>query len=238
MDNEEALADWEVALLKGLDEAKVINEAKLESVSLVSGGMGEVFVNGEKIGGISTVGISPGELVGGFATQNNVPVKTYKADWTLSSEGVEVSKPPMTYRKLTMAVLKNKTLGLMIKDATAIGRKFFYSYKVDDPLATSGELDSLKPDPQKTKDSPINLIGSEVVPGWHAPVLDMDFPVHVMPSRQPGHNHLYIDKLVSWDDYKELLRLMAKMGLIEQGYADSALNKGQTFVRLPDTDYL
>jgi hypothetical protein len=109
---------------------------------------------------------------------------------------------------------------------------------VDDPNASSSDGGGLWPDPAKTKDSPINLIGSEVVQGWHAPVIDMDFPVHVMPSRQPGHSHLYIDKLVSWDDYKKLLKLMADIGLVEQGYADSAMNSGQSFVRLPDTDYL
>jgi hypothetical protein len=100
------------------------------------------------------------------------------------------------------------------------------------------DMTEVVPSHKEGKDAPINLIGSEIVPGYHAPVLDMDFPVHVMPSRTPGHSHLYIDKLISWDDYAKLLTLMGEIGLIEKGYADSALARKETYVRIPDPSYL
>lgn len=67
----------------------------------------------------------------------------------------------------------------------------------------------------------------------HRPVLDIDFPATVIPSTTPGHGHLYIDKLLTWDQYEKLLNVLAEVGIIEQGYAGASIARQHTAVRLP-----
>lgn len=81
--------------------------------------------------------------------------------------------------------------------------------------------------------SKANLIGSLTENGMHAPVLDLDYPVEVYPSSQPGHSHLYLNKEISWENYKVLLSLLATVGLIEPGYANASINHGQSYLRPP-----
>lgn len=70
-------------------------------------------------------------------------------------------------------------------------------------------------------------------PKQHKVLLDIDLPVAVVESSTEGHHHLIIDKLVEWDHYVELLELLAKMGVIEEGYARAAIRRGATWVRAP-----
>lgn len=67
----------------------------------------------------------------------------------------------------------------------------------------------------------------------HAPVLDIDFPVVVIPSTTPGHFHLYIEKEVCWTDYSMLLDALAECGIIEKGYARASQERGAAYVRVP-----
>lgn len=69
--------------------------------------------------------------------------------------------------------------------------------------------------------------------GMHRPVLDIDFPVHVVPSSTPGHFHLYLDKQMPKSDYMGLLSALAEAGIIESGYAGVSQARGYTSVRLP-----
>lgn len=69
--------------------------------------------------------------------------------------------------------------------------------------------------------------------GLHRPVLDIDFPVTVIPSTTPGHGHLYIDKPMSWTRYKKLLLALEAAGIIQPGYVDASVERGYTSVRLP-----
>lgn len=69
--------------------------------------------------------------------------------------------------------------------------------------------------------------------GFHRPILDIDFPVVVIPSTTPGHNHLYINKTMTWPQYAKLLRVLAEVGIIEWGYADASIEREHTAVRLP-----
>jgi hypothetical protein len=68
---------------------------------------------------------------------------------------------------------------------------------------------------------------------YHYPVLDLDIPARLIPSSTSGHSHLYIDKLLSWSQYKELLTALANAGIIEDGYAGASIARGHTAVRLP-----
>lgn len=68
----------------------------------------------------------------------------------------------------------------------------------------------------------------------HAVLLDLDSSrVALIPSSTPGHYHLVIDGRVSWTDYLELLRLLVRMGIVEQGFADLTEARGQAFLRMP-----
>lgn len=67
----------------------------------------------------------------------------------------------------------------------------------------------------------------------HAPVLDIDFQVFVIPSSSRGHFHLYIEKPVPWSAYKKLLVALAECGIIQEGYADASIDRGATYVRMP-----
>lgn len=67
----------------------------------------------------------------------------------------------------------------------------------------------------------------------HAPILDLDFPCHVVESSTPGHSHLYIDKRMSWWKYRRLLKALWKAGLIEEGYYRASVQRGATHLRHP-----
>lgn len=66
--------------------------------------------------------------------------------------------------------------------------------------------------------------------GLHLPVIDMDTPVRVLPSRRPGHSHLYLDTPMTWEHYVRLLAALADAGVIETGHFIRALDAGATFV--------
>ena len=67
----------------------------------------------------------------------------------------------------------------------------------------------------------------------HKPVIDIDLPISVLPSSTPGHHHLFIDHVMTWDQYVMLLGALVAAGLVEQGYFDASLTRGHTAVRLP-----
>lgn len=80
-----------------------------------------------------------------------------------------------------------------------------------------------------------NLVTSLIDDGsqLHRPVLDVDLPVHVVPSSTPGHCHLYIDKAMSWGQYARLITVLAEVGIVEPGYAGASFERGHTAVRAP-----
>ncbi len=78
-----------------------------------------------------------------------------------------------------------------------------------------------------------NLVGSLTDRGTHMPVIDIDLPVKAVPSRTPGHFHLYIDKEMDWDTYMELLWALVDAGLVQRGYVEASIKQGATFVRKP-----
>lgn len=69
------------------------------------------------------------------------------------------------------------------------------------------------------------------VGAMHAPVIDFDIPIMVVPSSQMGHHHLYIDKAITWASYKRILNALASAGLVEQSYVDHSIRRGFTALR-------
>src|SRR6476661_9444454 len=64
-------------------------------------------------------------------------------------------------------------------------------------------------------------------------VLDVDLPVIVVPSSKAGHHHLIIDKVLTEDQSAELLDVLSRLGIIEEGYAQASGRRGMTRVRTP-----
>jgi hypothetical protein len=80
------------------------------------------------------------------------------------------------------------------------------------------------------------IVGSKVAgTNRHIIALDIDMPAVLVPSSTPGHFHLYIDHELSWDRYENLLVALAKAGVIEEGYFDVSMRRGETHLRTPWT---
>lgn len=69
----------------------------------------------------------------------------------------------------------------------------------------------------------------------HKPVLDLDCPHFYCESTTDGHAHLIIDVDVSWKDYIDLLTLLVKCRILEPGYVNVALARGESWMRTPWT---
>lgn len=67
----------------------------------------------------------------------------------------------------------------------------------------------------------------------HIIALDIDVPAWCIPSSTDGHSHLYISHQLQWPQYEKLLRVLAEIGLIEEGYKDASIKRKATFLRLP-----
>lgn len=80
-----------------------------------------------------------------------------------------------------------------------------------------------------------NVFTSEMTDGsgMHKLVLDIDFPVKVIPSSTEGHFHLVIDKPVTKEGLFRILWALADEGIVEEGYASSSEARGYTALRVP-----
>lgn len=95
-----------------------------------------------------------------------------------------------------------------------------------------GGLDDI---PQTQDVNEANAITSATVTGKHKLVIDIDFPMYIVPSSTPGHGHLYIDKEIEWPRLVEILGALADAGIVEEGYAAASIDQGFTTVRAPWT---
>lgn len=69
--------------------------------------------------------------------------------------------------------------------------------------------------------------------GRHSIAVDIDIPAKLVPSSTPDHYHLYIDREMSWRQYKKFLRAMVKAGVVEKGYYKISVRRGGSHLRLP-----
>lgn len=81
---------------------------------------------------------------------------------------------------------------------------------------------------------PANLVPSLCWDGSHRPALDIDVPCELIPSSTEGHFHLYFPTVaLSWEDYRLLIEVLAKVGVLEPAYRDASFGRGQTLLRPP-----
>lgn len=69
----------------------------------------------------------------------------------------------------------------------------------------------------------------------HALLLDCDYPVHVVGSATPGKHHVYFETPapLSTAALIEINLVLAKHGVIEEGYAGASNRRGYNSLRLP-----
>ena len=112
----------------------------------------------------------------------------------------------------------------------------FYRAKLNDSLQ-SGEIK-----PENMKDSrrvvdiqDANIVSSFVgeVDGvrYHRPLLDIDLPVNLLPST--NNHHLYLDKILTEEQYVALLTALHEAGIIGKGNVSQMQVYGATTLRLP-----
>ena len=122
-------------------------------------------------------------------------------------------------QKMTQAVLE-------------FGRLTHYHGNVDDD-SRDYDQDNINKPPVVTVEDGANVVSSLLTNGMHAPAIDLDVKARLIPSSTPGHSHLYIDHELSWADYLRVLKLLAKVGIVEHGIVSSAERRGTTLLRLP-----
>lgn len=106
------------------------------------------------------------------------------------------------------------------------GRRYWRAEKLNDLTDRREELA-----PSDASDA--NLVGSARLDGLHAPVLDVDKPVRLVPSTTTGHHHLYIDVPMSWRSYRRLLRALYLGGVVDRSVYWRSLDRRATYVRPP-----
>lgn len=88
--------------------------------------------------------------------------------------------------------------------------------------------------PERVPEASANLISSATdgFAATHMPVIDIDWPCRLVPSRTPGHFHLYIDHEVEAASYFNMLDAMARAGIVQRGYAEASRMHGASFARI------
>ena len=131
-------------------------------------------------------------------------------------------------------------MGIFSRDRSVIRKRSLWSISetamADGDSAAPGmsepEQAQLRVPVETLEDS--TLVGSRLtdsVGNMHMPVFDIDFEVELVPSKTPGHYHLYLQRAMTWERYVVLLQALAQAGVIEQNYYNASLTRGQTFVR-------
>ena len=113
-----------------------------------------------------------------------------------------------------------------LTELTPFGRLCANVVTLDDPYGTPEIIHMAAADDA-------NVFTSLLGDGLHAPVLDIDFGAHLVPSSTPGHFHLYLNKAMTWRKYRRLLRALGRAGILEPGYVKASLRRGYSAARKP-----
>ena len=101
----------------------------------------------------------------------------------------------------------------------------------DEPLIKS--LWQYRQRENRVQSDDANLGSSITDDGRHMPILDLDFPHHIVPSTTPGHSHLYFDQPIGKIQWLVLMTALRFAGLIETGFFVWSIRRGGNFVRIP-----
>lgn len=130
----------------------------------------------------------------------------------------------------------------LVKDkfSTLNGRILLNAPSVEDITSTGSSTKSNKKTQADvemclaTENDEAHLVGSLMLNGQHKLTLDIDFPCVLEPSSTHGKYHLFIDKPISEEKYKNVVKALMEAGIVEGAiYNKQMLVNGFTSVRLP-----
>lgn len=123
----------------------------------------------------------------------------------------------------------NQTIDYSGYDPANTGRRFYKAKSLNDLSAVSDDLVELSTEDRMSA----NLVSSLRGDGTHAPAFDLDKKAVLVASTTPGNHHMYIDEVLTWVQYKALLKGFYKAGLIDSSIYWRSLDRGATHVRPP-----
>ena len=123
----------------------------------------------------------------------------------------------------------NETVDYSGYNPANIGRRFYKAKSLNDLSAVSDDLVELSAEDRMSA----NLVSSLRGDGTHAPAFDLDKKAVLVASTTPGNHHMYIDEVLTWAQYKALLKGFYKAGLIDSSVYWRSLDRGATHVRPP-----
>lgn len=113
----------------------------------------------------------------------------------------------------------------------------FYRCKLEDygqPVPEGHvEAPKVKSVPQRTHPYDANLISSEKDNGRHMLCLDLDQQHWYKESSTPDHGHLVINADLSKEDLKEIIDVLAKHGIVQDGIKKQIDDRGFLSLRMP-----
>lgn len=116
-------------------------------------------------------------------------------------------------------------------------RRAHVDFEVDADSRTPGADERVVRDYTRWEDT--TAISSELKKGLHKGkhilLLDLDVPHVYVPSTQDGHGHLAVFVPMDKWEMQNTLDYLAKVGVLEQGYVDSAAHRGAAWLRTPWT---
>ena len=107
------------------------------------------------------------------------------------------------------------------------------------PLDEANAIGSYIVGTGQMKDSPLKRWDPSAKPyldttsGKHRVLLDLDCSHVYIPSSTPGHGHLVIDVPQSWENLNKLLQLLGDMHILQYGFVDATLSRGESWLRAP-----
>ncbi len=122
----------------------------------------------------------------------------------------------------------------------------FVKKKLDDSVDSGAEIGDLSPIGKNNPEHRNNLCelsddcslvisasSKDLEICKHYPVIDLDIPCNLVPASKLGHSHLYINHPVSQAGLFEILEVLQKHGIVEEGYVGASKKRGYSAVRLP-----
>ena len=64
-------------------------------------------------------------------------------------------------------------------------------------------------------------------------IVALETPARLVPSSTPGHNHLYLDTELPWDDHERLLKRFEEATIVQRGFYTASVERKQTMLRKP-----
>ncbi len=123
----------------------------------------------------------------------------------------------------------NETVDYSGYDPANMGRRFYKANSLNDLSAVSDNLLELSAKDRMNA----NLVSSLRGDGTHSPAFDLDKKAVLVASTTPGNHHMYIDEVLTWTQYKALLKGFYKAGLLDSSVYWRSLDRGATHVRPP-----